>query len=363
MVVLVSEGHCPSISRYTRFWYGAVASALGTVFGAINSNHQEKMQIAENQKNRDFAREMAQYQNEQNIEMWKRNNEYNTPAAQVSRMRAAGLNPALMYAGGSPAVPSVAPAMSGGNGANGSVGGNFAPFDALSASRMQAEIRNIDADTKQKESQTGLNITETEIRQGLKNGMIEKQNMEIRLGNSQADLTDKEITKITPLINNLNAHTDYYTNLSNNEVIKSGIYVSESDIKEIEKNFKSKELQAIIDNLASQTGLSRAHTREVLTLLSLKAANIKADTDVKGSMSRYFNSSSDVNVALGSKIKWEENRIIYDLGQDIKFQDYERTLKIIDSFMTDIKSALDILFRGLDESRKTIDSVLSIFGN
>lgn len=360
MVVLVSEGHCPSISRYIRFWYGAAASALGTVFGAINSNHQEKTQVAENQKNRDFAREMAQYQNEQNIEMWKRNNEYNTPSAQVSRMKAAGLNPSLMYAGGSPAVPSVAPAMSGGNGANGSVGGNFAPFDALAASRMQAEIRNIDADTKQKESQAGLNITETEIRQGLKNGMIEKQNMEIRFLGSQADLTDEKIKEVTPLINNLNSQTDYYTNLSNNEIIKSGIYVSEADIKLIEANFKSKELQAIIDNLSSQTGLNLAETREIMTLLSLKAANLKADTDLKGYMSKYFSSASDVNIANVAKINWENNRIIYDLGQDVKFQDFERTLKIIDTLFTDIKSFQDILFRGLNEVNNIIGSVLKV---
>ncbi len=356
------EGFSLSFSRYSRFWYDAVVSGLGTLFSAANSFHQENTQKAENQKNRDFAKEMAQYQNSENLAMWNRNNAYNTPSAQVSRMKAAGLNPSLMYAGGSPAVPSVAPAMSGGNGANGSVGGNFAPFDALAASRLQAEIRNIDADTKQKESQAGLNITETEIRQGLKDGMIAKQNMEIRLGNSQADLTDKELTKIAPLIDNLIASTDYYTSLTNNEIIKSGIYVSEADIKEIEKNFKSEQLQALIDNLSAQTGLSLAQTREILTLLSLKAANIRADTDVKGSMSRYFSTGADVNVAYGSKIKWEENRIIYDLGQDVKYQDTERVLKIIDSFMSDIKSFQDILFRGLDEVRQTIGSVASVLG-
>lgn len=40
---------------------------------------------------------MQQRQNAWNLEMWNRNNEYNTPAAQMQRLQAAGLNPDLMY--------------------------------------------------------------------------------------------------------------------------------------------------------------------------------------------------------------------------------------------------------------------------
>lgn len=40
---------------------------------------------------------MQQQQNAWNLEMWNRNNEYNSPAAQLQRMKAAGLNPDLMY--------------------------------------------------------------------------------------------------------------------------------------------------------------------------------------------------------------------------------------------------------------------------
>lgn len=40
---------------------------------------------------------MQQQQNAWNLEQWHRNNEYNSPAAQLQRMKAAGLNPDLMY--------------------------------------------------------------------------------------------------------------------------------------------------------------------------------------------------------------------------------------------------------------------------
>lgn len=35
------------------------------------------------------------------VELWKMNNEYNTPAAQIQRLKDAGLNPALIYGTGS----------------------------------------------------------------------------------------------------------------------------------------------------------------------------------------------------------------------------------------------------------------------
>ena len=41
--------------------------------------------------------EMQQEQNKWNLEQWHRNNAYNSPAAQMQRLKAAGINPDLMY--------------------------------------------------------------------------------------------------------------------------------------------------------------------------------------------------------------------------------------------------------------------------
>ncbi len=45
-------------------------------------------------------RKMARYQTQVNLDMWNRNNEYNTPANQMARLTEAGLNPHLMYGQG-----------------------------------------------------------------------------------------------------------------------------------------------------------------------------------------------------------------------------------------------------------------------
>ena len=73
-----------------------------------------KAQREANETNVDIAREARQW----NEMMWNKQNEYNTPSAQIERMKVAGLNPALMYSQGnvgnagsvpSSPVPSVQP--------------------------------------------------------------------------------------------------------------------------------------------------------------------------------------------------------------------------------------------------------------
>ena len=64
----------------------AALSALGSVASGL----------IQNQKNIDLARQ----QREWDLKMWKENNSYNTPSAQVQRLRDAGLNPALAMQNG-----------------------------------------------------------------------------------------------------------------------------------------------------------------------------------------------------------------------------------------------------------------------
>lgn len=57
-----------------------VAGALGTA--ALQHRHNKKL---------------AQYSFDRNVEMWKMQNEYNSPAQQMARFKSAGLNPQMIY--------------------------------------------------------------------------------------------------------------------------------------------------------------------------------------------------------------------------------------------------------------------------
>lgn len=94
--------------------------------------------------------EMQQQQNKWNLEQWNRNNAYNHPAAQMQRLKAAGLNPDLLY----------------GQNASGAMGNSSSPAQGTQpipkqpffldptmfaqVSLLNAQKKNVDADTQVK---------------------------------------------------------------------------------------------------------------------------------------------------------------------------------------------------------------------
>lgn len=127
---------------------GVVGSVVGGVFDLAGS-------MLQNTANKKAATKAYQRQ----VEMWNMQNEYNSPAAQVQRLKDAGLNPALVYGTGS--------AVATGNNKGFSAAPQAAPMskpkilDVLSAmslgqdiKKKEAEIANINASTKRAEAET-----------------------------------------------------------------------------------------------------------------------------------------------------------------------------------------------------------------
>lgn len=90
---------------------GEGGSILGTALQAITANRAQKKQYEYNSK-------LMDKQNALNIANWQMQNEYNTPANQVARLRSAGLNPDLFY----------------GQGSASTIGGDIAPSSGASVS-------------------------------------------------------------------------------------------------------------------------------------------------------------------------------------------------------------------------------------
>lgn len=96
----------------------------------------------QNEQNNEANERMQQRQNHWNLDQWNRNNAYNTPAAQMQRLKAAGLNPDLMYQQGTPGLSS-GPAQ----------GTNPIPKQPFQLDPlMLAQLKNIEADTNLKNS-------------------------------------------------------------------------------------------------------------------------------------------------------------------------------------------------------------------
>lgn len=95
--------------------YAQYAQVANSSIAQLNSTISQKKALKEAQKDRDFNAEQAKiardWQREEreatqafNLDMWNRNNAYNSPAEQLKRMKEAGLNPNAL--GGGASVPS-----------------------------------------------------------------------------------------------------------------------------------------------------------------------------------------------------------------------------------------------------------------
>ena len=79
-------------------FFGSLASAGGSLVGSIANGLFGGAQVRRQLK---ANKELAQYQFDLNRQQWQAENEYNSPKAQMQRLRDAGLNPNLVYGSGS----------------------------------------------------------------------------------------------------------------------------------------------------------------------------------------------------------------------------------------------------------------------
>lgn len=101
---------------------GPIASAVA---GAVSTNKTNNTNMAINRMNNEFNAAEAQKVRDFQLDMWNRENAYNTASSQRQRLEEAGLNPYLM--------------MSGGNAGTASSAGSTAPATAAAPLSMQRQ--------------------------------------------------------------------------------------------------------------------------------------------------------------------------------------------------------------------------------
>lgn len=80
-----------------RYWVSGLISGLGSLFGGALGAASSLKGVREANK---ANMELAQYSYQTNLEQWHRENAYNSPTAQMARLKEAGLNPNLVYGNG-----------------------------------------------------------------------------------------------------------------------------------------------------------------------------------------------------------------------------------------------------------------------
>lgn len=284
-------------------WIGAAASAIGGLFGLGSNAYQASQankwnqkqldaQIAENQKNRDFNHSEAEiarnFQADFAREMFDKTNKYNSMSNQVAQMRQSGINPALAYSGNSFAPGSMPSVSAGGASSSGNVSPTqYATTDvassALAIARQQAEIANIEASTKKLESDTtGQNYqndilkSDAAFRDAWNQGQLDLNGVNINLGESQSKVNDEQAAKLRSDASLVQKQVDSFDTTLKllNTQIESGQL--DNIGKRIDNYYKSRQYEALIDKIHSETGKNKAEIHSVLSKLPAEIAALRA---------------------------------------------------------------------------------------
>ena len=155
---------------------GGIISGVGSLLGGIGSSAMNNKAVRDtNKANMEIAKYQAQWQQQENekayqrsLNMWNLQNEYNSPTQQMARIRAAGLNPNLVYGNGvtgnsSGSTPQYEPAKFNAPTMQAYRGWNLGISDAISQflayRTVKAQVDNMEAQNSLIRQQTATEAT------------------------------------------------------------------------------------------------------------------------------------------------------------------------------------------------------------
>jgi hypothetical protein len=251
--------------------WSAIASIAGNIASNANINNQISEQKRENQKNRDWNLNLAKMQNQWNIDQWNRENAYNSPAAQMARYKAAGLNPDLIY--GQQNLAAASPEMTAGDGSQPTDVSNLANKRTIGEMAMQAaQTRLVNAQANKVEKEADAqNVTNSFLPDLLK-GDVDLKSADVRQKLSAAGLNDKQIEVATQQL----------------EVMRQSVKESQKKIEDLQSQMESRTFQQVqamleynlrkdkqryeISEILSKVGLNHANIKRILNVLPFEIA-------------------------------------------------------------------------------------------
>ena len=285
--------------------YGAytVASQLQ---GLSNQIGQEK----ENERARQFNSEEAQKSRDYNT--WLLANQSQLKA-QDARM--AGLNPAFMNGSLLSSTPSVGSSPSSPN--------SFYPIDPtliLQSDFLRAQTSNVEAQTKKTQSETDRQLIENEYLPQLLQSQFLVTMGDVRLKGSQVHLTDEQARVACQQSINLQKEVDVMNKKIEVDTATINNIDVDTRLKIIDEFWKSKEYQAIINKLVSETSLNYEQANDIVQTRASRLLQLKASAEKD-------EQSAELMRKQGFGIDIENGRMAIQLEMD---EAYKHVEKIID---------------------------------
>lgn len=286
--------------------YGAytVASQLQ---GLANQIGQEK----ENERSRQFNSEEAQKSRDYNT--WLLANQTQLKA-QDARM--AGLSPAFMNGSLLSSTPSVGSSPSSPN--------SFYPIDPtliLQSDFLRAQTSNVEAQTKKTQSETDRQLIENEFLPQLLQSQFLVTMGDVRLKGSQVHLTDEQARVACQQSINLQKEVDVMNKKIEVDIATINNIEADTRLKIIDEFWKSKEYQAIINKLVSDTSLNYEQANDIVQTRAARIMQLESSAEKD-------KESADIMRKQGFGIDIENGRMAIQLEMDEKYKEVDKIVDI-----------------------------------
>lgn len=281
----------------------AGGSAMGMVDELLLGNRRRKKQIEQQKKLTDIQvaanKDLAIHNKELEFDLWNKTNY----EAQIQHMKNAGLNPALMYGQAGGGVTGTA-----GQSASGSQASSESEMMNAATQRMgmglqlamqKAQIKNIEADTKQKEAEAEKTAT------------------------VDTELTRMSIKDITATINNKEVQREGLLLENNLKILEYAVMYDTSQDRANEIKYRAESAKQSLLELQRSNEIGEETKQQVIDSYRLKLQDLAAEIILK-------EASTQVNKEQAKKIIQDISNSIQDLklkGEQVNLQTIETETK------------------------------------
>lgn len=322
---------------------GGALSGISNLFGAHSQNQSVEKQLAaareEAEKTRKWQTSEREAQNDWNYKLWQANNEYNTPAAVQARLKAAGINPDLYVTDGALQGSSIQ--AQGGHTPSGPVAdtsawNRYRPLgsvasQALADTALSAQVSKTTAEAEGQKHTNDILASDASFRDAFNQGQLDTMESTILVNGSEIKLNDAQASQARSMVEQINASI---------KKIDSEIDLLISQAADVDDRIWERHVRVALDSfiehgklkvMEGQLKVSQGQLKAALSELAVKLPLMTSEKKRNEALASFYQD-------LGFKANAEEDRIRFDLLQDMNWDDFERTMQQIHAILGDIAS-------------------------
>lgn len=322
---------------------GGALSGISNLFGAHSQNKSVKRQIAaareEAENTRKWQTSEREAQNDWNYNLWQANNDYNTPAAVQSRLKAAGINPDLYATNGALQGSSIQ--AQGGHTPSGPVAdtsawNRYKPIgsvasQALADTALAAQVSKTNAETEGQKHTNDILASDASFRDAFNQGQLDTMDSVILVNGSKINLNDAQASQARSMVEEINASV---------RKIDSEVDLLISQAADVDDRIWERHVRVALDSfiehgklkvMQGQLGVSKEKLKIAFQELAAQLPLMKSDEKRNQALASFYQD-------LGFKVNAEADRLRFDLTQDMSWSDFERTMKQLHMVIRDVAS-------------------------